>query len=240
MLLFYILQYAITYSEKTYISVFENTNNFYIESPKNKYYYRESILPIFVLDFKNNDYISSEEPIYNTFGQIYYSNNNLKNIVIKDEWSLIDSVSITIYREDFIHIVSSTFGIDNYTKIQYRLYVNNRIIDSSYTNNYRYFKDIYITEGYHNISLWGKYKQNNNICICPSINKGFTMGYQLAIWETDYENIYSKYNHYPKVDLEIKQYHIKNNDTEDIISDTNHYETNYLSSILNYNKIHIL
>jgi hypothetical protein len=181
-----LLLYGLISLKSTHIAVFNNTDpSFSIQFSNNTYYYRESILPLFVLDFKNNNYDSSTEPIYNTFGSILYGTNALKDILLNNEWSLIDSVTIKRYQDDYVHILSSTRGLDSYAKIHYQLYDNNNIIDTIYDTQYMYFQNIYLPKGLHNISLWGKYTRGSTLCLCPSMKQGFSMGYQIAIWDTE-------------------------------------------------------
>jgi len=170
-----------------HVKIFKPTTNpFYI----NNIQYRESINHIFVLDFKHNYNKYTEEPTYEYTGDIKYGKNKLKDIIISSTWNKIDYLYISRNEPGLTHILASIYGID-IPLTQFKIMDNNNVIWSSDSYNIGHFDLYFLDIGFHNISLWGK--SDLNYCICPSKKKGFTMSYQLAAWNNEYEKHVAKY-----------------------------------------------
>jgi hypothetical protein len=182
------LFYGYTAYSLNHVKIFKPTiNPFYI----NNIQYRESINHIFVLDLKHNYNKYTEEPTYEYTGDIKYGKNKLKDVIISSTWNKIDYLYISRNEPGLTHILASIYGID-IPLTQFKIMDNNNVLWSSNSYNIGHFDLYFLNIGFHNISLWGK--SDLNYCICPSKKKGFTMSYQLAAWNNEYEKHVVKYD----------------------------------------------
>ena len=182
------LFYGYIASLQNTIKIFKPTiNPFYI----NNIQYRESINHIFALNLKNNYNKYTEEPTFEYTGNIKYGKNKLKDIIISSTWNKIDYLYISRNKPGLTHILASIYGID-IPLTQFKIMDNNNVIWSSNSYNIGHFDLYFLHFGFHNISLWGK--SDFNYCICPSKNKVFTMSYQLAAWNNEYEKHVVQYD----------------------------------------------
>lgn len=160
------------------IAIFRPTiQPFYIDNKK----YREAINPIFAFGFKKTSIYISEKPIATYLGNIYYGQNQLQNIIFRNNiWKPIDKIYISSEQEQIIYILASTFGLRQ--SMHYKITVNNITIANPYMKNLDYFNNITVRRGEHIIMLWGK--SNTPIGLCPSTGKGYSMSYQFVAWKT--------------------------------------------------------
>ena len=206
-----------------HIKIFKpNVQPFYI----NNIHYRESINHIFALDFNNNYNVFTEEPDNEFYGDLIYGKNNLKNILIDDKWRKIDYLYLFKPVQGLTYILSSVYDI-NMPLSTFKLMDNNNILKYYNSYNIADYNTYYLDEGFHNISLW--VKSNSQYCLCPSIENGFTINYQLVSWN---------YNHKKKL---INNNNLITNISSDIITLDNENESdaeyNLLDTNTNYNTI---
>lgn len=178
------------YSSLVNIAVFRPTTpSFYV----NNYRYRESINPIFALGFKEPSIHITEPPIATYLGHIYYGKRQLQNTVFNHNiWKPIDTIHMDTIENELIYVLASTYGLQH--PINYRITIDGSIISEKNGKNINYFSNMTTSEGKHIITLWGK--SSIPICLCPSLNKGYSMSYQFTTWKikTDNNKVYRTYS----------------------------------------------
>lgn len=144
---------------------------------------RESINPVFVVQTSQDKLNSSEEYTSQYYGKITYGTNQLTDHTIyKDSWNLIDSLLINVKSISSYFILAST-QLNSNNIFEYSITDNNVLLDMYYASNLANLNHYMLYPGIHNISMWVKHFKKTHIK--PTLNKGFSQCYQLAIWKNN-------------------------------------------------------
>ena len=180
-LLFYFISFTSSHEinlKESKIAIFKT-----YESDKfliNNIYYRESINRRFILPLNPGIYNLSHSnyELYN--GQLSYGKPYNKNILLKPNISTkISSVYSYNIDEQYIYIFANIAQLFK-KHINFMINHNGKEIYNQYGTNLDYFNIIKAEPGLNIISLLAMSK--DYYCICPTMDKGFTHNYQLAIW----------------------------------------------------------
>lgn len=187
----------------------------------NNIYYRESINSRFILPLNPGIYnlSNSEYQLYD--GKLKYGKPYNKNILLKPNISTkISSVYSYNIDEQYIYLFANIAQLFK-KHINFIINHNGKNIYNQYGTNLDYFNIIKAEPGLNIISLLAMSK--DYYCICPSMDKGYTHSYQLAIWNdtiiNDNEIIIDKVKE--KEDI-LGTIHIKFNESK-IDYTLNHY-----------------
>lgn len=156
---------------------------------------RESINPVFAVQTSQLKLNSSEEYTSQYYGKITYGNNQLTDLTVyKDSWNLIDSLLINVKSISSYFILAST-QLNSNNILEYSINDNNILLDMYYGSNLANLNHYILYPGIHNISMWVKHYKKTHIK--PTLKKGFSQCYQLAIWKNNHKqkDVYS-YNDY--------------------------------------------
>lgn len=222
LLFYFIITLASSYEinvKESKIAIFKTygLNKFLI----NNIYYRESINSRFILPLNPGIYnlSHSEYELYN--GQLSYGKPYNKNTLLKPNISTkISSVYSYNIDKQYIYIFANVAQLFK-KHIYFMINHNGKDIYNQYGTNLDYFNIIKAEPGLNIISLLAM--SNDYYCICPTMNKGYTHSYQLAIWndtlineneivankakqnEDILETIYIKFNE-SKIDYTLNHY----------------------------------
>ena len=146
----------------------------------NNIYYRESINSRFILPLNPGIYnlSNSEYELYD--GELKYGKPYNKNILLKPNISTkISSVYSYNMDEQYIYIFANIAQLFK-KHINFMINHNGRNIYNQYSMSLDYLNIIKAEPGLNIITLIAI--SNDYYCICPTMDKGYTHNYQLAIW----------------------------------------------------------
>ena len=179
-ILFYFINFVTSFElniENPKIAIFNNNNSPFL---LNGNLYRESINNRFILPLNSARYnISSiDYKLYN--GILSYGKPYNKNILLKPnittEISRVYSYNI---ENQHIYIFANIAKLSKKI-LEFSIYHNDKIINRFIDNKLDYLKIIKAVPGLNIISI--KAISYEYYCICPTLDKGYTHNYQLAIW----------------------------------------------------------
>ena len=144
---------------------------------------RESINPVFAVQTSQDKLNSSEEYTGVYSGKITYGKKQLTDLTVyKDSWNLIDSILVDVKSVSSYFILAST-QLNSDEILEYTINDNSISLDISYGSNMANFNHYILYPGIHNISMWVKHYKKTYIK--PTLKKGFSQCYQLAIWKNN-------------------------------------------------------
>lgn len=182
--LFFLLTscYSLQINERKIVVFYTKTQPFLINNIR----YRESINDKFTLQLESGRYNISNNN-YNLYdGNIRYSKPYFKNIVLKPNITeTISSVYSYNVDNQFIYL-SADITTNKKQKIKFEIIHNSNVIYSIYSNKLSYLNSVKAYPGLNSFFILAT--SNDYTCICPSMNKGFTQNYQMAIWNETLNN----------------------------------------------------
>ena len=169
-------QYQLDITE-TKIALFDTYNNHFLLDGN---YYRESINDRFVLELKPGQYNISDNKYQLFDGKLIYGKPYAKDTLLKPNVTKQISSAYSYNLEDqYLHIFANVANLQKKV-LKFNIMHNGKLI-KEITNNKLNFKTIVKAySGLNFISL--NAISDNYYCICPSMDKGYTNSYQLAIW----------------------------------------------------------
>ena len=187
LILFYLLinfsnQYQVNIKEPK-IVLFDTENNYFL---LNGNHYRESINDRFILQLKPGEYNISNNKYQLFDGKLIYGKPYAKDSLLKPNiTSQISSAYSYNIDNQYLHIFANVANLQKKI-LKFNINHNGKII-KEVTNNKLNFKTIVKAyPGLNVVSL--NAISNDYFCICPTMNKGYTHSYQLAIWNDTFIN----------------------------------------------------
>ena len=191
-ILFYFINFVTSFElniENPKIAIFNNNKSPFL---LNGNHYRESINNRFILPLNSGKYNVSSIDYKLYDGILSYGKPYNKNILLKPnittEISRVYSYNI---ENQYIYIFANIATLSKKI-LEFSIYHNDKIINMFVDNKLDYLKIIQAKPGLNIISL--KVFSDEYYCICPTLDKGYTHNYQLAIWnKTSINNKISSY-----------------------------------------------
>ena len=128
-------------------------------------------------------------------GQLVYGQNSLRDVIIKDEWILLNKLYYYSKDKHTLNIYSMINYLQNkFIQTDINIFLNDKLIINKVNYN-DYFSNHYTqinNEGFHYISMYAK--SNSTICSCPSSKNGYYQNRNLVATINPYkENKSVKY-----------------------------------------------
>lgn len=179
-ILFYFINFVTSFElniENPKIAIFNNNKSPFL---LNGNHYRESINNKFILSLNAGRYNVSNIDYKLYDGILSYGKPYNKNILLKPniitEISRVYSYNI---ENQYIYIFANIARLSKKI-LKFSIYHNDKIINMFIDNKLDYLKIIKAEPGLNIISI--KAISDEYYCICPTLDKGYTHNYQLAIW----------------------------------------------------------
>jgi len=179
-ILFYFINLVTSFElhiENPKIAIFNNDKSPFL---LNGNHYRESINNKFILSLNAGRYNVSNIDYKLYDGILSYGKPYNKNILLKPnittEISRVYSYNI---ENQYIYIFANIARLSKKI-LKFSIYHNDKIINMFIDNKLDYLKIIKAEPGLNIISI--KAISDEYYCICPTLDKGYTHNYQLAIW----------------------------------------------------------